>query len=247
MQGWEFWVLAVLAAICVGLAKGGLMHIGTLSVPLLSLVISPVTAAGLLLPIYVVSDIFGVWSYRRGFDRRVFALVAPGLVLGVAIGWLTASMVPDRAVQGLIGIIGAAFALNLMLRRGRDAAPRPPNRLNGLFWSTISGFTSFVSHSGGPPYQVFVQPLGLSKFAFAGTATVVFAFVNAIKLVPYWALGQLNTANQLVAAWLAIPAILAVFAGVRLVRIIPDRLFFRLVTWSLLLVSLRLLWQAIAG
>jgi uncharacterized membrane protein YfcA len=44
-----------------------------------------------------------------------------------------------------------------------------------------------------------------------------------------------------------VPATLAVFAGVRLVRIIPEALFFRLVVWALLLVSLRLLWQAATG
>lgn len=247
MTGWEFWVLAVLAAVCVGLAKGGLMHVGVLSVPLLSLVISPVAAAGLLLPIYVVSDVFGVWSYWRGLDRKVFALVAPGLVIGVAIGWATASYVPERVVTGLVGIIGATFALSLILRRGAAPAPRPADPVKGLFWSTIAGFTSFVSHAGGPPYQVFVQPLGLSKLAFAGTATVVFAFVNAVKLVPYWALGQITTNSLSVAAWLMVPAVLSVFAGLRLVRVIPEQLFFRLVTWSLLAVSLRLMWQAAAG
>ncbi len=247
MAGWEFWTLAVLAAVSVGLAKGGMMHVGTLSVPLLSLVISPVAAAGLLLPIYVVSDLFGVWAYRRGFDRRVFRIVATGIAVGVVLGWATASLVPVRWVTGLVGAIGLVFGLNLILRRRVRPEPRPATWRKGLFWSTISGFTSFVSHSGGPPYQVFVQPLGLSKSAFVSTTTVVFAFTNAIKLGPYWALGQITADSLAVAAWLAVPAVLAVLAGVRLVRVIPEAPFFRLVTAALLLVSLRLIWQAARG
>ncbi len=111
----------------------------------------------------------------------------------------------------------------------------------------MSGFTSFVSHAGGPPYQVYVLPLGLEKTVFAGTTTILFAYVNAIKLVPYWALGQLSAENLRVAAVLTLPAVLAVFVGVRLVRILPTALFFRLVAWALLLVSLKLLWDAWPG
>jgi hypothetical protein len=64
--------------------------------------------------------------------------------------------------------------------------------------------------------------------------------------VPYWHLGQLSPGNLSVAVWLALPAALAVYAGVRLVRILPERLFFRLVTWALLLISLRLIWQGLS-
>jgi uncharacterized membrane protein YfcA len=111
----------------------------------------------------------------------------------------------------------------------------------------VAGFTSFVSHAGAPPYQVFVLPLRLEKTVYAGTTTILFAYVNAIKLAPYWALGQLSASNLKTAAVLVVPAVLAVFAGVRLVRVLPQALFFRLVVWALLAVSLKLLWDAAQG
>ena len=49
------------------------------------------------------------------------------------------------------------------------------------------------------------------------------------------------------AAVLALPAVIAVFAGVRLVQVMPERLFFRLVTWALLLISLKLIWDGARG
>jgi hypothetical protein len=117
----------------------------------------------------------------------------------------------------------------------------------GLFWGAVTGFTSFVSHAGAPPYQVYVLPQRLEKTVFAGTTTVLFAYVNAAKLIPYWALGQLSPGNLKAAAFLMLPAAIAVFAGVRLVRVMPQALFFRLVAWALLLVSVKLLWDAAAG
>lgn len=244
MDGWQFWTLAVLAAALVGLGKGGLPLVGMLAVPVLSLRISPVTAAGLLLPIYVLSDIFGLYAYRHAFNRRVLAIIAAGMTLGVGFGWATASIVPERAVTALVGLIGLVFALSLLLRRGGERPARPAEVGRGLFWGAVTGFTSFVSHAGAPPYQVYVLPLKLDKATFAGTATIAFAYVNAIKLVPYWALGQLSPANLTVAAALALPAVLAVFSGVRLVRALPEALFFRIVTWALLAISLQLLWKA---
>ena len=242
---WTFWAAAIVAAICVGMGKGGLPMVGMLGVPILSLVISPVVAAGLLLPIYVVSDAFGLWAYRRAFDAQVIAIMAAGMTIGVGLGWATASTVPEYLVTLLVGVIGLVFAGVTLLRRSVVAEPRRAQVAPGLFWGTVTGFTSFVSHAGAPPYQVYVQPLGLSKAVFAGTSTIAFAYVNAIKLVPYWFLGQLSPANLSVAVWLAIPAVAAVFAGVRLVRVLPERLFFRLVTWALLAISVRLIWEGL--
>jgi hypothetical protein len=112
----------------------------------------------------------------------------------------------------------------------------------------MTGFTSFVSHAGAPPYQVYTLPLGMQKAVFAGTSTIAFAVINAVKLVPYYALGQLNPGNLKLAAVLAVPAAaLAVFAGVRLVNFMPEKLFFRLVTWALLAISLKLIWDGAAG
>jgi hypothetical protein len=244
---WTFWVAAVAAAICVGMGKGGLPLVGMLAVPVLSLKIPAVAAAGLLLPIYVLSDAFGLYAYRRDWNGRVVAIMAAGMTIGVGVGWATASLVPEWAVTLLVGLIGLVFAVVTLVRRTSQVSAKPARVAPGLFWGSLTGFTSFVSHAGAPPYQVYVQPLGLSKAAFAGTATIAFAYVNAIKLVPYGFLGQLSPGNLSVVAWLALPAALAVLAGVRLVRILPERLFFRLVTWALLLISLRLIWQGLSS
>ncbi|MES2665923.1 MAG: sulfite exporter TauE/SafE family protein [Pseudomonadota bacterium] len=246
MDGGFFWVAAMIAAVLVGMGKGGMPVVGMLSVPVLSLVISPVAAAGLLLPVYVVSDVFGLYAYRAAYDRRVLAIMVPALTLGVGLGWATASVVPEAMVTVLVGVIGLAFALNLIWRRGA-VTPRPATVRPGVFWGAISGFTSFVSHAGGPPFQVYVLPLGLSKTVFAGTSTIAFAYVNAIKLIPYYALGQLSLANLEIAVLLMPAAAVSVFLGVRLVRWLPEAVFFKAVTWALLLISAKLIWDGAAG
>lgn len=247
MDGPGFWMAAVAAAVCVGAGKGGIPIVGMLSVPILALTISPVTAAGLLLPVYVVSDMFGLWAYRRDFDGRVLAIMLPGAVVGIGVGWAAASVVPENWVRVLVGVIGISFALNLILRGQPDGPPRRAAVGPGLFWGAVAGFTSFVSHSGGPPYQVYTLPLKMTKTVFAGTSTIAFAVINAAKLIPYWHLGQLSAANMKMALMLMPIAAAAVFAGVWLVKVLPDKLFFRLVIWALLILSVQLLWTGLRG
>lgn len=247
MEGWDFWAVAVIASVLVGMSKGGLPGVGALAVPVLALVISPVLAAGLMLPVYVVSDWFGLYAYRREFDRRVLVIAMVGMTLGVGIGWATASRVSDDWVTALVGVISVAFALQQLLLRPALAAARRAGAAAGMFWCTIAGFTSFVSHTGGPPYQVWTMPLGMKKAVFAGTATIAFAYVNAIKLVPYYFLGQINLHSLSVAAVLMPVAAAAVYGGYWLVRVLPEKLFFRVVTWSLLLIGLQLIWKGLGA
>ncbi len=247
MDGGLFWALAVVASVWVGLGKGGLPVVGMLAVPTLALVISPITAAGLLLPVYVVSDMLGLYAYRREFDKRVLMIMMVGMTVGVAVGWATARVTSEPLVTLIVGLIGASYALNLLLKAKYDGPAKTPHWPGGLFWGTVTGFTSFVSHSGGPPYQIWVLPLKLTKSVFVGTSVISFAYVNAIKLVPYYFLGQLSLSNLKIAVVLMIPAAIAVMTGVRLVKVLPEALFFRIVTWALLVVSLRLIWQGWAS
>lgn len=241
----QFWIAASVAAMLVGLSKGGLPGIGVLGVPVLALVISPVLAAGLLLPIYVVTDAFGLWAYRHSFDRRNLIILIPAMALGVLIGWATASIVPEPMVRIIVGVTGVSFCLNTWLRHDPAGAARPADVPRGLFWGTIAGFTSFVSHAGGPPYQVYTLPQRMDKLVFAGTTTILFAIVNLLKLGPYWAIGQLSPANLEAALFLLPPAVAATFAGFWLVKTIPQQGFFRLVYGTLFLVSLKLIYDGL--
>jgi uncharacterized membrane protein YfcA len=158
-----------------------------------------------------------------------------------------ASVVPSAVVTIIVGVIGVLFALNFLLRRGLDVPAKPIQTGPGVFWGTIAGFTSFVSHAGAPPFQMWVVPLKLDKLTFAGTATIAFAIMNAVKMIPYIALGQVNVGSIQIAAILCVPAILSVWVGIRLVKILPEAVFWRFVVTTLGLVSLKLIYDGIAA
>lgn len=236
--------LSALAALLVGMSKGGLPAIGMLAVPLMSLFMSPVQAAVLLLPIYVLSDVMGMWLYRRDYSRANLRILIPAGVFGVFMGWLTASYVSDRAITLMIGAMGVAFCLNTWLRNQANRPARPAHVLRGGFWGILSGFTSFISHAGAPPFQLYMLPQKLPKAEFAGTATIVFAVINFAKIWPYQNLRP-YAADTLWHALTLVPfALVGAVAGAWLTRKIADVWFYRVVQISLFVVSLKLLFDA---
>jgi len=246
---YSFWITAMLAASFVGLGKGGIPVIASLAVPSLSLFMSPITAAGLLLPVYIVSDVFALFVYRRDYDPKVLKIAFFGMTLGVAIGTLTAHLIVEWILVLLIGLMGFIFAIRLMINQDTNQIARVKiiNIPRGIFWTSLSGFTSFISHNGGPPWQIFVLPLKLTKSVFVGTSVITFSYVNFIKLFPYIWLGQVNIQSTYVSIFLMLPASIAVYLGVKSIKIVPEKLFFNLVTWALLLISIKLIWDGIAG
>ena len=239
-----FFAVAGAAAFFVGASKGGLPMVGVLGVPLLALVMPPVAAAALLLPVYIVSDMVGLWAYRREYSPRNLAILIPAMIFGVGVGWATAKITEEWMVTLMVGLVGLYYCATVVFRKA-NAPPKRADIPRGIFWGAIAGFTSFVSHTGGPPYQTYVLPQKLPKMMFAGTSTIVFAVINLVKLVPYWALGQFNTGNLEAAAMLSPVAVAGALLGYKLTSILPERLFFRLVEVALFVISLKLIYDAL--
>ncbi|NBN79755.1 TSUP family transporter [Microvirga tunisiensis] len=243
-----FYAAAVPAVVLAGLSKGGFGgSIGMLAVPLMALVIPPVQAAGILLPILVVMDVVGLLAYRGVYDRRALVLLLPAGIAGVGVGWATASLVNDAQVTLLVGVLCLVFVAERFVPKraaGPDADAGGQGRghrpLAGAFWGAMSGFTSFVSHTGGPPFQLYMVPLSLAPALFAGTAVIFFAAINAVKLVPYFFLGQFDARNLATAAVLLPLAPLSTLAGVWLVKRIEPRLFYALVYVAMAVIGVKL-------
>lgn len=237
--------ILMLSAFLIGLSKGGLPAVAMLSVPLLSLQMSPISAAVLLLPIYILSDLVGLYLYRREYSLENIKTLIPAGILGVIIGWATASVVSDRMVAFLIGIMGVVFCLYTWLCQKHNHPPLKPNVRKGLFWGTLSGFTSFVAHAGAPPFQVYTLPQKLPKMVFAGTTTIVFAIVNLAKVIPYSNLHPYSLDTLKLSGVLLPLAAVGAVVGKNLIKQLPEKWFFLSVQVALFLISIQLILKSI--
>ena len=243
-----FYLAAIPAVILLGLSKGGFSGLSSLAMPLVALAISPVKAAAIILPILIVQDWVSVWAFRRDWDLRNLAILAPAGAIGVAAGWLMAARVDEQAVRLAVGLISVGFVAFMLLRdRLASAAATEATVAPGLFWGAVAGFTSFVSHTGAPPTMVYLLPQRLTPRIFAGTSAILFAIVNLLKVGPYFALGQFSRDNLSASASLLPVAVASTFAGVWLVRRVSAERFYVAVLALTFLVGVKLIWDGAWG
>ena len=242
-----FYAAAVPAVILVGLSKGGLGGaMALIGVPLMTLVVPPVQAAAILLPILIVMDMVSLWTWRGERDQVTLKLMLPGAMLGIGLGWLTAAVVTTGAVRLIVGLVALAFFFRWLAQKlSANEVKREHGPVRAWFWGTVSGFTSFVAHAGGPPYQVYALPLKQSPALYVGTSVIFFAVVNAVKLVPYFALGQFDSTNLTASAVLMPIAPLATLAGAWVVRRLKPGLFYTFMYSMILVVGLKLVWDGL--
>lgn len=234
-----FFLMAVPAVIFAGISKAGFgSGAAFAAAPFLALILEPVQAVGLMLPLLMLVDAvtlkpyWGQWDWRAG--RALIIGGLPGVVLG-ALFWRA---VDADVLRVLIGVISLGFvAFQIVRGRGwfqierRNAGP-----VMGLVAGLAAGFTSFVSHAGGPPAAIYLLSRGMKKTGYQATTVLVFWAINIFKSVPYALLGFFTVETLTAGLWLAPAALLGAWIGVRAHRMIPERPFFA-VTYVLLTVT----------
>ena len=240
-----FYLLAAPAVILLGFSKGGLAGVGSLALPLMVLVIDPVQAAAILLPILIAQDIVGVWSFRRNLDWYVLGWTLPGATVGILIGYLFAASVSAAGVMALWVHLRRLRRLSLVA--GRHAMPTAGASSRGWVGSlagVASGFTSQIAHAGAPPFQLWVLPRRLPRDVLVGTWAVYFAAAQLDQSACVCSARPVQRTNMLTAAALLPVAIVSTFAGVWLVRRIDGERFYRIIYWLMIFVGVILIGEA---
>lgn len=241
-----FLAVAVLAVLIAGLSKSGFGGAtGGLSVPLMSLLITTPQAAAIMLPILLLMDALGLMVFRGRGDRANLRIIIPGAMLGIVIGALTFHLVDPRWIKGVIGIEAFLFGVDRLREARVEGKTCSPDVAKGLFWSSISGFTSFISHAGGPPILQYLLPQGMDRMRMVGTTVIYFSAVNFAKLLPYGVLGLLDLSNLTVALLLLPVAPVGYWIGLKLLKGMPQRPFNLTIAVAMLLTGLKLLADAL--
>lgn len=246
--GWQFFAVGIPAIMFGGISKGGFgSGASFVAGAILALVVPPGAALGIVLPLFMLVDAatlkpyWGKWHWPSAKELMIGAV--PGCIIAA---WLYTRVDAD-AIRLLIGAISLAFvAFQLSRALGWLTVKQMPfSAPMAWFAGMVSGFTSFVSHAGGPPSAVFLLSQGLSKTTFQATTVVVFWAVNWMKAVPYAFLGIFSWDTILGSLYLAPFALLGAWVGVRMHHLVPERLFFGLTYILLVLTGVRLIWVAL--
>ena len=218
-----FYIVGLSAVFLMAFGKGAVGGgLAVLGVPLLALVIDPITATIMMAPLVSAMDPFGIWAFPpRTWSWRDIAWLAPGMLIGLLLGAVFFISVDPRLVALGIAVVTLWFTVRWFLR-DRNAPPvgAPVNPPKALVCGTASGFTTFIAHGGNPPLAIYLLPRGLSKGAYAGTLTALFTLSNTVKLGLYVWLAR----HQSEALWWAVVLMPAVPIGVWAGKLLHNRL-----------------------
>lgn len=245
-----FYLAAVPAVIMFGIAKGGFgSGLGVMAVPLIAMVVSPVQAAAILLPILCLMDVVGLWAYRGKWMLTELRILLPASLVGIAVGTLLFEFMSPARLRLTLGIVAIAFTLHHWLQAAlqRSMEQKLFGPAVGVGAAAVAGFTSFIAHAGGPPITMYLLRRGINRTQFVATTVVFFAVVNYVKLLPYAWLGQFDASNLKTSLVLAPLAPLGIGMGVWLHNRVTDRFFFKLAYTMLFIVGCKLIYDGSTG
>ena len=232
------------AILLYGIAKSGLGgSISLISVPLMTIVMPLSQALAIILPILIFSDLIAVYRFRKEFDLNTLKLIVPFAGIGIFIGSLSFSYFSEDLLKIIVGVMGFLFAGHYFLFKKNKKEKSKKNLLKGGICSMIAGFTSFCVHAGGTPTSIYLLPLRMKKEIYVGTRVIFFTFVNLIKLPFYIKLSMVNFETFKQSVILFPLAIIGIFIGYRILKIIDEKLFYNIIYVLILISSSKLIYD----
>ncbi len=244
---WTFSVVATgmfLIAFMKGAFGGGFAIIG---IPLLSLVLDPLTAGVLLAPMFLVMDAFAFryWTPST-WSRPDITLLAPAAFLGIVGGYFLLTVMSPAVVKIIMALITLVFTALWFTGGGKPAA-EPRQASKAYICGAAAGVTSMIAHAGGPPLAMYLLPLGLAKEIYAGTTSLFFTLGNVVKIGP-WLMLQPPDRMVLTLMALSVPLCgIGVWAGWQLHSRLNQMQMYRVCYALLTIVGLKLLWDGVAA
>ncbi|MBL8046251.1 MAG: sulfite exporter TauE/SafE family protein [Anaerolineales bacterium] len=238
--------LIALVGFLLGLARGGLVGLGPLLSPLLSLVLPSVSAAvGVMLPLLMIADVLALYTFWKEWDGALLKKTLPGALLGVAVGtWMLVSL-PGNVLRAALGIFVWLMVAYRFLSERLAQWRYEPRGWHGWLAGALSGVSSAMFNSGAPPYNAYLLLQRTPARPFVATTIAFFAVLNWIKLPGFILTGVLNVPLLLSVLWTVIFIPFGIWVAKRFITRLNQRTFEQLVTAMLVLMGGLLIWQSI--
>lgn len=219
-------VIVVCVALLLGMAKTGVHGAGMLSVPLLAIAFGGKSSSGLMLPMLLIADVFGVWYYHRHASFKHLKLLFPWAAIGIIAGSFAGNLISDEIFKIVMAAtIFASLAIMIWMETG-GKEKIPDNIYLGIAAGFLGGFTSMIGNLAGTVMAVYFLSMRLPKNNFIGTTAWFFLVINWFK-VPFhiWVWHTINLDSGILALALLPVIVAGAFMGIWLVKKMSDQTY----------------------
>lgn len=251
----------VAAVVLIGFASGGLPGVASLAAPVLTLTVPFEQAQAVVLPLFLLGQLAGTIAHWHSIHWKELVFLVLLSSVGIIVGWLIWIMMlgnPDFPAMRRWLKCGTACLILMLawnLYRTRIHQPPVPSARLGtsasIFWCVMAGTLSTIANVSGSLVVWYLNTRHLKKEELTSTVAASYLVINALKIIPYTALGFYDLSNvstglrQDALVW--IPVLLLMAAAIltgrwRLQRTTPRRFNVALVT-AMVIVACGILWQ----
>ena len=221
------WLLAVVAAFGIGIAKSGFAGVGLIHVLIFAFLFGARDSTGVVLPMLIVGDTLAVTTFRQHARWDYIQKMLPPAVIGVVVGTLLMSRMTENQFKPLIGglIIGLTVLQLVRLWRPSLFELVPHQLWFAWIMGLLAGIATMLANAAGPIMALYFLAVTLPKLELVGTSAWFFLVLNCIKIPFSLSLGLIHF-DTLTLNAILMPCIAAgLFLGRWLVVRIPQKAF----------------------
>jgi uncharacterized membrane protein YfcA len=221
------WLLLFLCALLIGMSKVGVPGVSMIVVPVLAIIFGGKASTGILLPILMMADWFGVGYYHRHAKWSYLWKLLPWAFLGVGIALWVGEVVNDVWFKNIIAVM-VFLSIGLMLWKDRK---KGSNFFPDTWWfaasmGVLGGFATMIGNVAGPIFAIYLLAMHLPKNNFIGTQAWFFLIINISKFPLHIFVWKTIDWQTLKLDLMLLPGIaLGAFLGVLLVKRIPEKTY----------------------
>lgn len=237
------WMLALLSAFGLGVAKSGFAGVGLFHVVVFAFLFGAKKSTGYVLPMLIFGDVCAVLAFRQHARWEYVRSMSLPTALGVVIGWALMNSLSETAYKPVIGSIILGLAAMQTARMWRPNWFEHVPHAAWFAWSLclIAGFSTMLANAAGGIIALYLVSVSMPKLELVGTTAWFFLLLNLFK-VPFSAqLGLIGSDTLILNAVLTPMIVLGLLAGRWLIHRIPQRQFDSLVLLLSSVAALRLI------
>ena len=220
------WLIVLLCAMLVGMAKTGLSGVGLMVVPMMATVFGGRPSVGILLPILIFADVIAVSYYSRHAEWKHIIRLLPWVLIGIAAGVLIGQIISDNVFNRLLAILVLTGIVLMILQDIRKKVNVPDNWWFSMGLGLLGGFVTMIGNSAGPIMALYLLSMRLPKNVFIGTGAWLLLIVNLVKVPIHIGIWKTITIQSLLFDVIMIPAIaLGALLGIWLVKFFPEKAY----------------------
>jgi len=243
-----FLFISVTAVLIAGISKGGFgSGVSFICTPILAMIIEPKLALGLMLPLLMLMDLVSLKIYWKKWCVLNARVLICGSLFGIALAILFFRVASPDLLRVIIGIISISFVLYQSVKK-KVFLNKTISKFNsqlGITMGVLAGFTSFISHAGGPPVAVFLLSQGLNKTLYQATTVICFSVINVFKFFPYTYFGFISKETLTIGLLLSPAAIIGTLIGAYAHRVFSEKWFLYVTYFLLLLAGSKLIFDGL--